>query len=92
MKRTVRLTESDLSRLVRRIINESKIDKKRSLKEGIGTGILILSGLGVLYLGRKIKKFIDNYGKYFSSVQLGSFLSKIESIESGREDGKVVVK
>ena len=65
---------------------------KKLLKEGIGTGILILTGIGVAYLGRKIKNFVDKYAKYLSSVQLISFLSKIKSIEGGEEEGKVVVK
>jgi hypothetical protein len=89
MKKIVRLTESDLTRIVKRVIKENK---KQPVNEGIGTGLLVLTGVGVLYLGRKLKKFIDNYGKYFSTVQLSLFLSQIKKIEDGGVDAKIVVK
>ena len=89
MKRIVKLTESDLTRIVRRVIKENK---KQPVNEGIGTALLVLTGAGLFYLGRKLKKFIDKYGKYISSVQLGAFLGKIKSIEDGKEEGKVIVK
>jgi hypothetical protein len=89
MKRIVRLTEADLTRIVRRVISE---DKRKKLNEGIGTGLLVLSGIGVLYLGRKLKKFIDKYAKFMTSARLGLFLSKVNEIEDGKEDGKIVVK
>lgn len=90
MKKTIKLTESDLTNLVKRIIKESK--PKRKISEGIGTVLLVLTGTGLFYLGRKIKKFIDKTAKYMSSVTLGAFLSKIKSIEDGEQEGKVVVK
>jgi len=89
MKKTIRLTESDLMRIVKRVINEQS---KPIVKEGVGTGILVLTGVGLLYLGRKIKKFIDKTAKFMPSVTLGAFLSKIKSIEDGKVDGKVLVK
>jgi len=89
MKKIIRLTESDLIQIVKRVIND---DKRKNLNEGIGTGLLVLSGIGVLYLGRKLKKFIDKYGKFMTSARLGLFLSKINQIEDGKEDGKIVVK
>lgn len=89
MKKTIRLTESDLTRIVKQVIRENK---KQNLNEGIGTTLLVLTGAGVFYLGSKLKKFIDNYGKYFSTAQLSLFLKKIQSIEDGSEEGKVVVK
>jgi len=89
MKRIVRLTENDLTRIVKRVIKENK---KQPLNEGIGTALLVLTGVGVLYLGRKLKKFIDKYGKFLSSVQLSTFLNKIKSIEDGKEEGKVLVR
>lgn len=88
MKKVVRLTESDLARIVKRVINE----QKKPINEGIGTALLVLTGAGVFYLGRKLKKFIDKYGKFISSAQLALFLSKIKAIEDGKEKGKVVVK
>jgi hypothetical protein len=66
--------------------------RRKSINEGFGTALLVLTGVGILYLGRKLKTFIDKYGKYLSSVQLGAFLSKIQSIEDGKEEGKVIVK
>jgi hypothetical protein len=89
MKKVIRLTERDLTRIVKQVISESQ---KKPINEGIGTGLLVLTGVGLFYLGRKLKKFIDKYGKYMSSVQLGAFLGKIKSIEDGKEVGKVVVK
>jgi len=89
MRKIIKLTESDLTRIVKRVMNE---DKKQNLNEGIGTALLVLTGAGLFYLGRKLKKFIDKYGKYISSVQLGAFLGKIKSIEDGKEEGKVLVK
>lgn len=89
MKKVIRLTENDLTRIVRRVIKENK---KQNLNEGIGTALLVLTGAGVFYLGRKIKRFVDKYGKYLPSLQLGGFLSKVKSIEDGKEDGKIVVK
>ena len=89
MKKIIRLTENDLTRIVRRVIKENK---NQNLNEGLGTALLVLTGAGVFYLGRKIKKFIDKYAKYLPSVQLSGFLSKIKSIEGGEEEGKVVVK
>jgi hypothetical protein len=89
MKKVIRLTERDLTRIVKQVISESQ---KKPINEGIGTGLLVLTGVGLFYLGKKLKKFIDKYGKYMSSVQLGAFLGKIKSIEDGKEVGKVVVK
>ena len=89
MARIVRLTESDLSRIVKRVINE---DKRKNLNEGIGTALLVLTGAGLFYLGRKLKKFIDKYAKFMTSAQLGLFLSKVMAIENGEENGKIIVK
>ncbi len=89
MKKVIRLTENDLAKLVKRVINENK---KQNMNEGLGTALLVLTGAGVFYLGRKIKQFIDKYGKYFPSAYLVAFLSKVESIEDGKENGKIVVK
>ena len=89
MKKIVRLTESDLTRIVKRIIEENK---KQNLREGIGTGLLVLTGVGVFYLARKLKKFIDKYGKDFASTRLVLLLSKVKAIEDGRSEGEIVVK
>ena len=88
-RKVIRLSESDLTRIVKKVIQENN---KQNLNEGIGTALLVLTGGGLFYLGRKLKKFIDKYGKYISSVQLGTFLGKIKSIEDGKEEGKVLVK
>lgn len=88
-KKVIRLTERDLTRIVKRVIKENK---RQNLNEGIGTGLLVLSGIGVLFLARKLKKFIDKYGKFMSLTQLTLFLSKVKAIEEGKEDGKIVVK
>jgi hypothetical protein len=61
------------------------------VKEGLGTFFLVLSGIGVIYLARKIKKFIDKVGVFLPSVQLKSFLNKIEEIEISKE-GEIIVK
>ena len=93
MKKVIRLTESDLTRIVKRVIMENTSQgKKQKMNEGIGTGLLILGGIGVVYLGRKLKKFIKKYGKYFPMGELSSFLTKIKMIEDGEENGKVVIK
>lgn len=93
MKKVIRLTESDLMRMVKRVINEQRKTKpKRRINEGIGTAVLLLTGAGLFYLGRKIKKFIDRTAKYMPSVSLNAFLSKIKSIEEGKENGEVKVK
>jgi len=91
MGRIVRLTERDLTRLVRQVIKENK---KQPVNEGIGTALLVLTGAGLFYLGRKLKRFIDKYGKHFSSIQLGLFLDKIKRIEDkdSEENGEVRVK
>jgi hypothetical protein len=93
MRRTVRLTESDLARIVKRVIRENKT-KNKPVNEGIGTAVLVLTGAGLFYLGRKLKRFIDMYGKYFSSAQLVLFLDKIKRIEDedSEEKGEVRVK
>lgn len=88
-KKVIRLTESDLMRLVKRVIKENK---KQKLNEGIGTVLLVLTGAGIFYLGRKLKKFIDKYGKLTTTFRLGAFLGKLKAIEDGKEDGKIVVK
>jgi hypothetical protein len=93
MARIVRLTESDLARIVKRVIRENKT-KNKPVNEGIGTAVLVLTGAGLFYLGRKLKRFIDMYGKYFSSAQLVLFLDKIKRIEDedSEEKGEVRVK
>jgi len=88
-RKIVKLTESDLARIVKRVTQENN---KQNLNEGIGTGFLILTGAGVLYLVRKIKKFIDKYGKFVSMARLAPFLAKAKKIADGDEEGEIVVK
>lgn len=89
MKKIVRLTESDLTRLVKRVINE---ENKTKLNEGIGTTLLILGGVGIVYLIHRFKRFLDKVGRYLPSANLIGFLNKIKKIEGGEMDGEVVVK
>jgi hypothetical protein len=72
-------------------INENKKSKK-VIKEGIGTALLVLSGVGVIFLIKKIKNFIDKTAKFMPSASLGLFLSKVKAVEEGRENGEIIVK
>ena len=88
-KKVIRLTESDLTRIVKRVIQENK---KQNLNEGIGTGLLVLTGVGALYLVRKLKKFVDKYGKYVPMARITPFLVVAQKITDGEEEGEIVVK
>ncbi len=88
MKKIVRLTESDLVRLVKRVINENN----SQINEGIGTVLLILGGVGIAYLVHRLKRFLDKVGRYLPSANLLGFLNTIKKIESGEMEGEVVVK
>jgi hypothetical protein len=88
MKKIVRLTESDLSRLVKRVISENN----KTINEGMGTALLILGGMGLAYLVHRLKKFLDKVGRYLPSANLVGFLNKVKKVESGEIDGEVVVK
>jgi hypothetical protein len=66
MKKIVRLTESDLSRLVKRVISENN----KTINEGMGTALLILGGMGLAYLVHRLKKFLDKVGRYLPSANL----------------------
>ena len=88
MKKIVRLTEIDLVRLVKRVINEND----SQINEGIGTVLLILGGVGIAYLVHRLKRFLDKVGRYLPSANLLGFLNTIKKIESGEMEGEVVVK
>jgi hypothetical protein len=88
MKKIVRLTESDLTKLVRRVI----IENNKSINEGMGTALLILGGMGLAYLVHRLKKFLDKVGRYLPSANLVGFLNKVKQIENGDIEGEVVVK
>lgn len=89
MKKIIRLTESDLTNIVKRVIQENK---KQNLNEGIGTAILVLTGVGVLYLVRKLKKFVEKYGKYVPLARITPFLTLAEKIGKGEDEGEIIVK
>lgn len=88
-RKVIRLTELDLTRIVKRVIQENK---KQNLNEGLGTGLLVLTGVGALYLVRKLKKFVDRYGKYVPMARITPFLAKAKKIIDGDdEEGEIVV-
>lgn len=88
-RKVIRLTESDLTRIVKRVIQENK---KQNLNEGLGTGLLILTGVGALYLVRKLKKFVEKYGKYVPMARITPFLATAQKIIDGKDEGEIVVK
>jgi len=90
MKKVIRLTESDLMRLVKRVVKESQ--PKRKINEGIGTALLVLTGVGVIYLGRQLKKFMNKAAQFLPTASLGMFVKTIEKIENETIEGKVVVE
>lgn len=89
MGKIIKLTEIDLTKLVKKIIKE---ESKKTITEGIGTGLLILGGVGLIYLGKKLKNFIETVSPLMPSLRLQPFLNKIKMIESGEIEGNVLVK
>ena len=58
MKRTVRLTESDLTRIVRRVLSE----EKNNINEGaVINGITINSSADGMLNAKSVKNFLNNY-------------------------------
>ena len=64
MKKIVRLTESDLTRIVKRVLNEQSLkDKIKSTKQNIGGEIK--------YLGNKVKQKIKNRNIDWGNIKSG---------------------
>lgn len=64
-----------------------------SVNEGIiGTTLLTLGGLGVVYLARKVKKFLDAVSIFGPAIRLAPFKKKIENIENSTDGGEVIIK
>ena len=89
----MKVMTENFSKLLNSKLGDAKpLVKEKTINEGLGTGLLVLTGIGVLYLGRKIKKFVDKYAKFLPSAGLSLFLSKIKSIEEGKQGGEILVR
>jgi hypothetical protein len=82
---------NNISELEKNRILEMHSGKKKVIKEGIGTTIFILTVVGIGYLVRKLKKFLDKFGAFIPSTGVITFMSAIKKIEKGEREGEVVV-
>lgn len=88
MKRVIRLTESDLARIVRRVINEN--NRKKPLNEGI---LLTLGGIALgagiikkaydFLKNRELKNRMVETGKTKTSSRNGFVMKEYEDKETG---------
>ena len=83
MKKIIKLTESDLTRIVKRVINEDKLKNKQQLSESINDYMTLIGGAILSYAGIKLfgkKILMQIFGLFVKGFIKATCYKELENI------------